>query len=75
MPDIPPDMAPLWSLFLACDSQLRAGLGGAYALDWMAVRGMAIDMGIKRNKLFYRALKVFEYAMITAMNKKQPIGD
>lgn len=50
---------------------MRAGFGGAYALDWQVIMKAAHDMGIRRNYLFYRALKIFESAMISKMNEKQ----
>jgi hypothetical protein len=72
MPEIPRSLFSFWECFLTCDSQLRAGFGGAYALDWKVVMMVARDMGIKRTRFFYRALKTFEGSMIEAMNKKQP---
>ena len=60
----------LFDCFTLCDTQLRAGFGGAYALDWNAVRGAAIDMGIARDRTFYVLLKAFEETMIPLTRKK-----
>jgi hypothetical protein len=72
MPGLLPDNERLFELLTTCDSQLRAGFGGAYALDWGVVTRMADEMGIETDREFYQLLKAFESTMLGAIRKKQP---
>ena len=60
----------LFDCFTLCDTQLRAGFGGAYALDWNVVREVARAMGIARDRAFYVLLRAFEETMIPLTRKK-----
>ena len=60
----------LFDCFTLCDTQLRAGFGGAYALDWNVVTEVARAMGIETDRTFYVLLKAFEETMIPLTHKK-----
>lgn len=64
MPELSPDNERLFNCFLLCESQVRAGFGGAYALDWSVVVRVADDMGITTNSTFYVLLRAFQGAML-----------
>lgn len=63
-------MQRVWRCCQLCDSQLRAGFGGAYAMDWGVVLTVTEDLSIERDDMFYRSLKVYEHALLKHVNKK-----
>lgn len=72
MPEVMPENQELFECFTLCDSQLRAGMGGAYAMDWKVVMSVAEAMEIEMDERFYRMLKVFEGALCEEMGKRTP---
>jgi hypothetical protein len=67
MPDLMLENECLFALFSLCDTQLRVGFGGAYALDWSVVIRVADDMGIEMDETFYGLLKIFEITMLAEL--------
>lgn len=70
MPELMPEAGEYFECFTLCDSQLRAGFGGAYALDWGVVIKVAEAMDMNIDDKFFVMLKAFENAMLTDTNKK-----
>lgn len=69
-PDIHPGIRDFYSVACACESQVRAGVGGAYGLDWTVVFRVAEARGIEVDRRFVDLLKIFEAAMMKEINKK-----
>ena len=69
MPELMQEAGEYFECFTLCDSQLRAGMGGAYALDWNVVirTAEALDMSI--DEKFFTLLKAFENTLVEEMNK------
>ena len=65
-----PENTELFHCFCLCDSQLRAGMGGAYAMDWNVVIRVAEDRGVETDDRFYFQLRNFEHALIEEIGKK-----
>ena len=69
MPELMQEVSEYFECFTLCDSQLRAGMGGAYALDWNVVIRTAEAMNINIDDKFFVMLKAFENAMLMEVNK------
>ena len=69
MPELMQEAGEYFECFTLCDSQLRAGMGGAYALDWNVVIRTAEAMNINIDDKFFVMLKAFENAMLMEVNK------
>ena len=72
MPRLMPDVEPIFKAITICDSQVRAGFGGIYGLDWSIIIRVADDMGIVTDELFYRCLKQAEAIIVTEAAKNRP---
>jgi hypothetical protein len=71
MPELNQEMEQIMACFRMCDTQLRASMGGAFAMDWVSVRGVAEALGIKTDELFYTALREYEAILIAEMNREK----
>ena len=69
MPELMQEAGEYFECFTLCDSQLRAGMGGAYALDWNVVIRTAEAIDINIDDKFFVMLKAFENAMLMEVNK------
>jgi len=69
MPALSEETEEILDCFLLCQKQLRAGYGGAYALDWGVIKGVAESLGIPTSGQFYRLLAAYEKVLIAEMNK------
>lgn len=69
MPKILPEVNDYFECFMLCDSQLRAGFGGVFALDWNVVIRVALAKGMNINERFFTMLKAFENEMLKEINK------
>ena len=56
---------------MLCESQLRVGMGGAFALDWSVVIRVAEDMGIETGRIFYILLQGFQDILIGSLKKEK----
>lgn len=70
MPDIDPGLLDIWECVTACDSQVRASTGGAYALDWAVVLSAAHAFGACVTPRFFRLLRIYEATMLAAISKQ-----
>ena len=52
IPDIGPEIKEYLNCFIQCDSQVPAGVGGIYGLDWNTILKVAIAKGIEINNKF-----------------------
>ena len=69
-PEISYELNILLDCFIICDTQLKAGMGGAYALDFSIITKVAETFGIETDKTFYKLLKAFEGTLLKNVNKK-----
>lgn len=74
MPEIMAENQDYLEVFCLCDSQLRAGLGGAFAFDWNVVIAVAKANKIQIDERFFWMLKVFEGEFLKQLNKKEISG-
>lgn len=51
-------------IMLACETQWRAGFGGAYGLDYPAVFQVAGVLGIPIDAAVFRGLRALEYSQL-----------
>ena len=70
-PDLLPENQTIFECFRLCESQLRVGFGGAFALDWSVIIRIANDMDIETGRLFYILLRAFESVLIGNLNRKE----
>lgn len=71
MPELHPEIIPVFNCFILCETQLMAGgMGGAYGINYLVVFEVARAMGIEVNLTFLKFLKIFEHTLITEMDKK-----
>jgi hypothetical protein len=64
----------IFEIFCLCESQLRVGFGGAYALDWSVVMKAAEVRGVDIGPLFFILLKHFEQALIERLSEPSKNG-
>lgn len=64
MPETDAETAQVLECFCLCDSQLRAVMGGAYAMDWQTVIMAANSFGLRTDALFFKMLRAFEDILI-----------
>lgn len=74
-PEINGGLAPYWACFLFCETQLRVGMSGVYALDWPAIFCVAESLALPVDTVFTRLLKVFEGAMMKEITKRRKEDD
>jgi hypothetical protein len=60
----------LLECFTLCDSQLRAGMAGAYTMDWSVVMRAAAAMEIEIDERLLRMFKALEGMVVDEMGKK-----
>jgi hypothetical protein len=70
MPGIPRAIQAIVDCFLLCETQLRIGMGGAYALDYNVIFQVANSLGIPIDRKFLRLLKAFEVTIIDEINRE-----
>lgn len=73
-PDRMPGIEPLYQCIILCDSQVRAGFGGIYGLDWNVVIAVAKSMDIRIDDLFFARLKACEAVIVTEANQGAKSG-
>lgn len=64
----------IWEVFILCETQLRAGFGGAYALDWNVTIKAAESRGLEINPQFFVLLKCFEQTFMEKLNEEKDHG-
>jgi hypothetical protein len=65
------DLAPAFELLRASGTQWRAGFGGAYALDYSAVRWIARVHKVRVTPQLLADLAVLESAAVETLNERQ----
>lgn len=71
MPELDPELVPIFNCFVSCETQLMVGgMGGVYGINYLVVFEVAKAMGIEINLTFIRLLRAFENTLITELNKK-----
>lgn len=71
MPDLEPELVPIFNCFVLCETQLMVGgMGGIYGINYLTVFEVAKMMGIELNLTFVRLLKAFELTLVKEMEKK-----
>lgn len=59
-------------LMLACETQWRAGFGGAYGLDYNAAFTVAGLLGLTIDADLFRGLRALEHEQLKIWNEKAP---